>query len=348
MKTRAAILVETGKPLVVAEIEIPALKPGQVVVELAFSGVCHTQLLEARGHRGVDRFLPHCLGHEGSGTVRETGPGVTLFKPGDRVILSWIKGPGMDVPGTQYSWDGRAVNAGGITTFSRHSVISENRLTALDGEVPMREAALLGCAVPTGVGSVLNTAETKAGQSVAVFGLGGIGLSAVAGAVLAGAAPILGIDLRPEKFEIARKMGVTHTIDTRAGDVVQAVRAICPAGLDVAIEATGIAVAMRLALQCVRSRGGRAVIVGNARQGEMLELDPGEFNQGKRLLGTWGGDTVPQRDLPKYARLLREGTLKLEPLMSKPYSLGRINDALEALETGKVVRPLIDLSLADA
>jgi S-(hydroxymethyl)glutathione dehydrogenase/alcohol dehydrogenase len=344
MKTQAAILVETGKPLVVDALEIPALKPGQVLVQLAYSGVCHTQLLEARDHRGVDKFLPHCLGHEGSGTVLEAGPGTSRVKAGDRVILSWIKGPGMDVPGTVYTWNGRAVNAGGITTFSRHSVISENRLTLLDEGVPMREAALLGCAVPTGIGSVLNTAATQAGQSLAVFGLGGIGLCAVAGAVLAGARPLIGVDIRPEKFEIATRMGVTHSVDARQGDVVQAIRAICPGGVDVAIEATGTAGAMRQALECVRSQGGRAVIVGNARHGELLQLDPREFNQGKRLLGTWGGDTKPQDDLPKYGRLLRDGKLKVDALLSTPFTLATINEALEALEKGAQVRPLIDLS----
>ncbi|HEX8096993.1 MAG TPA: alcohol dehydrogenase catalytic domain-containing protein, partial [Pyrinomonadaceae bacterium] len=129
MKTTAAILVKTGGPLELVELEIPALKPGQALVEVAWSGVCHTQVLECRGYRGEDKFLPHCLGHEGSGVVKEVGPGVGKIKPGDRVILSWIKGSGGDVPGTVYSWGGRKVNAGGITTFSRHSVISENRLT---------------------------------------------------------------------------------------------------------------------------------------------------------------------------------------------------------------------------
>jgi S-(hydroxymethyl)glutathione dehydrogenase/alcohol dehydrogenase len=348
MKTASAILVECGKPLVVDDLEIPALKPGQVLVEVVFSGVCHTQLLEARGHRGVDKFLPHCLGHEGSGIVREISSGVTLVKPGDRVILSWIKGTGMDVPGTQYSWNGRTVNAGGVTTFSRLAVVSENRLTLLLEDIPMSEAALLGCAVPTGVGSVINVAETRAGQSVAVFGLGGIGLSAIAGAALVGASPIIGIDLRPEKFEVASKMGMTQALDARQGDVGQALRAACSAGLDVAIEATGTARAMRQALSCVRSQGGRAVIVGNARHGEMLELDPKEFNQGKRLLGTWGGDTVPPRDLPKYVRFLREGKLKVSPLLSDSFSLSRINEALDSLESGKTLRPLVDLSLADA
>jgi S-(hydroxymethyl)glutathione dehydrogenase/alcohol dehydrogenase len=345
MKTRAAILVECGKPLVVDDLEIPVLKPGQVIVEIVYSGVCHTQLLEARGHRGVDKFLPHCLGHEGSGIVREISSGVTLVKPGDRVILSWIKGAGMDVPGTQYTWNGKTVNAGGVTTFSRHAVVSENRLTPLQEDIPMTEAALLGCAVPTGVGSVINVAETKPGQSVAVFGLGGIGLSAIAGAALAGAKPIIGIDLRPEKFDVATKMGMTQALDAGKVDVAAALKAACPAGLDVAIEATGTAKAMRQAFTSVRSQGGRAVIVGNARHGEMLELDPREFNQGKRLLGTWGGDTVPPRDLPKYVRMIREGKLKVAPLLSDAFSLARINEALDSLESGKTLRPLVDPSL---
>lgn len=345
MKTRAAVLVETGKPLVLATLETPPLKPGQVLIEVAFSGVCHTQLLEVRGHRGVDKFLPHCLGHEGSGTVVEIGPGVSRVKPGDRVILSWIKGPGSDVPGSVYQWDGKPVNSGAITTFGRHSVISENRLTLVSDDVAMRDAALLGCAVPTGVGAVLNTAEAKPGQSVAVFGLGGIGLSAIAGAKLAGAHPIIGIDLRPDKSAAATQMGSTHFVDAKKEDVGEALKKICPAGLDIAIEATGTSGAMRQALQAVRNQGGRAVIVGNARHGEKLELDPWQFNQGKRLLGTWGGDTTPHIDLPRYCRLLKAGKLTLGPLISTVYPLTRINEALDALEKGEVIRPLVDLSL---
>src|SRR5262245_47512663 len=158
MKTTAAILVELGRPLELADIDIPPLKPGQVLVEVAYSGVCHTQVGEVRGHRGADRFLPHCLGHEGSGIVREVGAGVTKVKPGDQAILSWIKGSGADVPGTVYRWGDRQVNAGGITTFSTYSVLSENRLTVLPPGLSLRQAALVGCAVPTGAGVVFNTA----------------------------------------------------------------------------------------------------------------------------------------------------------------------------------------------
>jgi S-(hydroxymethyl)glutathione dehydrogenase/alcohol dehydrogenase len=344
MRTNAAILVEPGRPLEMADLEIPALKPGQVLVEVALSGVCHTQVLEWRGHRGEDRFLPHCLGHEGSGVVCDLGPGVAKVRTGDRVILSWIKGSGADVPGTVYGWNGRKVNAGGITTFGRHAVISENRLTALSGGLSMRHAALLGCAVPTGVGVVFNTAQPRPGQSLAVFGTGGVGLCAVAGAAVAGCTPVIAIDLRPDKLELARQVGATHTICAADTDPVAELMRLCPGGVDFAVEATGRPPVMRQALASVRSQGGTAVIVGNARHGERLELDPQQLNQGKRLLGTWGGDNWPDRDYPRYGKLLAAQKLNLDPLLSRTYALGEINDALLDLEQGGAARPLIDMT----
>jgi S-(hydroxymethyl)glutathione dehydrogenase/alcohol dehydrogenase len=343
VKTLGAVLVETGKPLALAELEIPPLAPGQVLIEVVITGVCHTQLLECDGHRGPDPYLPHCLGHEGSGVVRELGPGVTKVASGDFVILSWMKGSGADVAGTVYRWNGRGVNAGGITTWSRLAVISENRLTALPAEVPMREAALLGCAAPTGLGAVLNTARPSRGASLAVFGCGGIGLCAVAGAVVAGCGRIIAVDVSAEKLELARRMGATDAIRADVTDPVAEINRLCPGGVDVAIEATGRPSAMRQALHGVRSRGGSAVIVGNARQGEGLEIDPRQLNQGKRLLGTWGGDNQPDADFPRYAGWLADGTLKLDPLVTRTYRLGEINQAVDDLRAGVCVRPLIDM-----
>lgn len=343
MKTPAAILVETGKPLVLDDIEIPKLQPGQVLVEIQYSGVCHTQVLECRGHRGEDKFLPHCLGHEGSGIVREIGAGVTKVKPDDQAILSWIKGSGANVMGTQYSWAGRKVNSGAITTFSRYSVISENRLTPLPNRIDMKEAALLGCAVPTGVGSVWNTAEARPGQSIVIFGTGGVGLSAIAGMVIAGCAPILAVDLNPNRLELAKKVGATHLINPAQGDVVQQIMKVCPGGVDIAIEATGRPAVMQQALACVRSQGGVAVVIGNAREGETLTIDPKQLNQGKQLRGTWGGDNVPDRDYPRYCKLIEAGRLDLRAILSEPYPLERINEALDALEQGMVGRPLIGM-----
>jgi S-(hydroxymethyl)glutathione dehydrogenase/alcohol dehydrogenase len=343
MKTTAAVLVELGKPLELADLSIPALKPGQVLVEVTYSGVCHTQVGEARGHRGEDKFLPHCLGHEGSGVVRELGAGVTKVKPGDHVILSWIKGSGADVPGTVYDWNGKKVNAGGITTFATYSVISENRLTVVPDGMSMRLAALVGCAVPTGAGVVFNTAQPRPGQSVAVFGVGGIGSCAVAAASLSGCTPVIAVDVNPDKLALARKLGATHTINSKETDAVGEILKVCKGGVDFAIEATGIAPVMRSALACVRSQGGAAVVIGNARFGTTLEIDPRELNQGKRLLGTWGGDNVPDRDYPRYCKLLASGRLDLEPLLSRSYGLTDVNAALDDLEHGKAARPLLDI-----
>lgn len=347
MKTQAAILVDTGKPIEIGTLEIPKLKKGQVIVEIAYSGVCHTQILEARGRRGPDKFLPHCLGHEGSGTVAEIGEGVTKVRVGDQVVLSWIKGSGLDAGGTVYTWEGRPVNAGPITTFARHSVISENRLTVLGAGVPLNEAAFLGCAVPTGQGSVMNAAGAKAGQSVAVFGVGGIGLCAIAGAAALGCAPVIAVDPLEERLARAKEMGATHTVKS-GPDAVDALKKICSGGLDIAIEASGRPPVMVQALACVRSQGGIAVVIGNAPHGEMLTLDPREFNQGKQLRGTWGGDNVPDRDFPRYASLVSSGKLRLSPLLSRPFALEAINEALESLERGVSVRPLVEMAAGAA
>ncbi len=345
MKTTAALLIQTGQPLELVELEIPVLKPGQVLVEVAFSGVCHTQLLECRGHRGEDKFLPHCLGHEGSGVVVEVGAGVAKVKVGDSVVLSWIKGSGADVPGSVYQSSLGKVNAGAITTFGRHAVVSENRLTVIPAGLPMHLAALLGCAVPTGMGAVLNTAVARPGQSVVVFGTGGVGLCAVMGAALSGCHPIVAVDMHTERLQSALAMGATHTVQA-GGGAQAALLELAPQGFDVAIETSGRPDVMAQALASVRSQGGSAVIVGNARHGEMISLDPRQLNQGKRLLGTWGGDSQPDRDYPRYARLVVAGKLDLKPLLTKVYSLAEINTALDDLEQGRGNRPLVDLSVA--
>lgn len=287
MYTQAAILVDPKKSIVIDDIEIPPLQPGQVLIDIQYSGICHTQLLEVRGRRGKDPFLPHCLGHEGSGIVKEVGPKVEKVKPGDHVILSWIKGSGANVAGTKYVWKNQTVNAGAITTFSHYSVISENRLTVISKDFPLKEAALLGCAVPTGLGVIFNTARPSPGQSLAVFGCGGIGLCAIQGASISGCVPIIAIDIRPEKLKIAKKMGAHHCIDASSQDPVSEIQSIGP--LDFAIESSGSPIAMKQAIQSVRPQGGRAIIVGNAQHGSELALDPKEFNMGKQIFGTWGG-----------------------------------------------------------
>lgn len=344
MKTQAALLVQTGQPLVLAEIETPALKPGQVLVEIAYSGACGTQVMEWRGDKGEDKWVPHCLGHEGTGTVIEAGSAVTKVKVGDKVVLSWIKGTGIEAGGAVYDWDGKKVNAGGVTTFQRHAVVSENRLTLLPPDLPMDVAVLLGCAAPTGMGAVYNVLKVQPGDAVAVFGTGGIGLNALMAAALAGAMPVIGIDPNPTRRALAQIYGATHVIDA-SGDVLAEIKKIVPQGVDLAVESSGIPAVMEQAINATRQQGGRAVVIGNAKHGAVLSLNPGVFNQGKSLLGTWGGDSVPDRDYGRYGRLLNSGRFPVRDLLSKPYSLAQADQALQDLAAGKVGRPLIDMSL---
>jgi S-(hydroxymethyl)glutathione dehydrogenase/alcohol dehydrogenase len=345
MKARAAVLCETGAPLEILELEMPALRPGQVLVDVSYSGVCHTQLLEAGGHRGPDRFLPHCLGHEGSGTVVEVGAGVTRVVAGDRVVLSWIKGAGADVPGTTYDAAGRTVNAGAITTLAERSVISENRLTPLRADVDLKDGALLGCAVPTGFGCVWNTAQARPGQSIVVFGAGGIGLCAVTAARLVGCWPIVVVDLVPAKLEAAGRLGATSLVLGGDADRLDQVREACGGAADLAVEATGNPGVMADALSVVRSQGGVAVVAGNARLGQDLVVDPRELNQGKQLRGTWGGDSRPEVDFPRYAGLLAAGRVDLSHLSADVYSLEDVNTAFADLAEGRVLRPMISMEL---
>ena len=341
MKTRAAVLISPDRPLELANLRIPALRPGQVLVRMAYAGVCQTQLLEARGHRGDDPFLPHCLGHEGTGTVVETSSASNGFAAGDPVVLSWMKGRGADVPGTQYDWNGRTVNAGGVTTFGELMVVSENRLTPAPEGLSMRDAALLGCAIPTGFGAVLNTANLRPGETLAVFGAGGVGLCAIIAGQLAGADPIVAIDVRADRLAAAEMLGATDIIDSsKVDDLKSSLVDIC-GPVDVAIEATGVPDVMTLALASVAPRGGRAVVVGNAHHGNSVQIDPWHLNQGKSLLGTWGGDNDPPVDFPRYSRLIRSRNVDMSPISSPDYALEDLNQALRDLETGATVRPII-------
>lgn len=343
MKTLAAVLVEHCKPLELMDLEIPPLQPGQVLVELAYSGVCGTQLGEKRGTRGPDKFLPHCLGHEGSGWVRQTCQNHHLFTTGDAVCLSWLNGLGRNVPGTSYRYCGQAqlfstVNAGAVTTFQRWAVVSENRLTKLPPGFPMKEAALLGCPIPTGVGAVWNTAGARPGQSVAVFGCGGVGLCAIAGAKAAGCYPIVGLDIDACKLEAAHTVGADILMLLKTDAALSA----DGNGFDIVIECSGHIEAMRLAMAYTVPRG-LTVVLGNARQGERLEIDPRWLNDGRQLRGSWGGDSVPERDFPRYMALIQSGRLNLSSLIENVYHLEQINDALEDMASGAVVRPLIDM-----
>ena len=344
MKSTAAVLIETGRPLELVELEVPKLQPGQVLINVKYSGVCRTQVFECRGYRGEDRFLPHCLGHEGTGEVVETGSNVTKVTVGDNVVLSWMKGSGADVPGTVYTSNGVEINAGAITTFMNYSVLSENRLTRIEKDVPLEESALIGCAVPTGIGVLRNSVQVKGGDSVVVYGVGGIGQCVVQGAKIIGCSEIIAVDVDSYKLNLAKKLGATHAINALEEEPVSRVNDIVPGGADYAIEATGKPTVMEQAIRSVRNRGGSVVVIGNSKHGERLSIDPGELNMGKRIIGTWGGDNDPDKDFPIYLDMLRSGKLDLKPLISKVYELEKVNDAIDELEAGEVIRPLIRTS----
>jgi len=344
MKTSAAILYEPGMPLRIEELTVPNLKPGQVLVNVAFSGVCQSQLLEVRGKRGPDHYLPHTLGHEGSGTVLKVGKGVTKVKPGDHVVLSWIKGNGADVPSTVYQSASGPINSGAISTFMRCTVTCENRVTPIHDNMPLREAALLGCAIPTGAGIVLNTTRLQPGSSVAVFGIGGIGLSAVLAASMMKAATIIAVDLFEHKLEYAHKVGATHLINARHDDPLDTILNITGGrGVDYAIESAGRRETMEMAFKAVHDNGGLCVLAGNLPHGEHISIDPFDLIKGKRIIGTWGGESQPDRDIPLYADLYLAGKLRLELLITHEYRLEDINIAFSDMEQGKVGRALIDM-----
>lgn len=341
---KAAVLRKLSTPLVIENLEIPPLLPGQVCVKIAYSGVCHSQLMEVRGLRGEDLFLPHLLGHEGSGIVVSVGDDVVKVKPGQKVILGWIKGSGANVQGTKYLGDANIINAGGVTTFSQYSVVSENRCVVLPEGIPMDIAVLFGCAIPTGAGIVTNTLQPKPGSSIAIFGLGGIGLSALMATRLYNCSIVIGVDINEEKLNLAKEFGATHTINSTKVDPVQAIREITlGVGVDYSVEASGIASIIEQSFNSVRRGGGFCVFASHPKFGQKICIDPYELICGKRIQGSWGGESNPDRDIPLFADLYRKGKLPLEKLITKRYSLYQINDALDDLEQGRVGRPLIEI-----
>jgi len=346
MKSLAAVLVQPGRNLELMELDLPVLADGQVLIEVLYSGACHTQILEVRGKRGADPWCPHCLGHEAVGRVLENGGGVSRVSVGDRVVLGWIQTEGKNGGGVTYLHGATKVNAGPVATFMKLCVASENRLVPVREEMDAKLAVLLGCAAPTGMGSVINVAQAQAGQSLAVVGVGGVGLCAIAAAATRGCNPVVAIDMVSSKLELAKALGATHCIDVSGTDMAEAVTKLVPGGLDFAIEATGRPEVMAAALKLVRPRGGTVVIIGNAPAGSSVSIDPSLFNQGKRLLGTWGGDSNPARDSAAFADILHSRNFSQSGILSAPYSLSSINTALLDLEEGRVGRPLIDMSLA--
>jgi S-(hydroxymethyl)glutathione dehydrogenase/alcohol dehydrogenase len=343
MKMKAAILETLNAPLVVDEIEVPALECGQVLVEIHRTGICGAQLGEISGAKGPDKFLPHLLGHEGGGVVLEAGPGVTQIRKGDHVVLHWRKGAGIHARPAKYTWGERMVNSGWVTTFNERAVVSENRLTPIPKDVPFEVAALMGCAVTTALGLINNLAQVKIGQSVAIYGCGGVGLNVVQGAAMVSADPIIAIDIYDQKLEMAREFGATHLINSARADVREEVRKIAgAAGVDVFVENTGLVKLIEEAYTLTGAKG-KTILVGVPRSDQNINIHSLPLHHGKVLTGCEGGDTDPTVDIPRYINLYQRGKLKLDRLITHRHSFRDINLALDQVRSGEVGRCVLSM-----
>ncbi|MCB1110507.1 MAG: zinc-binding dehydrogenase [Chlamydiia bacterium] len=342
MKSRAAVLTKCGDPLELMELEVPKLQEGQVLVKMQYSGICRTQLNEIKGLKGPDKFLPHTLGHEGSGIVVDIGPGVTKVKATDPVILTWIKGEGIDAKGTVYRCGNLSVNSGPISTFLEFAVIAENRLIPITSEIPLREASLFGCAIPTGAGIIYNQLDLTQDSTIALFGLGGIGLSALIAAVSKSAKQIIAIDLEPTKLTLAKELGATDTILYEPDQLLSSLQAITGQnGVDFAVEAVGKKEVMELAFKAVKDQTGVCILAGNVPKETKIECDPFDFIKGKKLFGSWGGNVKPDHDIPLFLKSFYPENQQLTRLISHEAPLDQIHSLVSLLDQGQAARTLI-------
>jgi len=341
MTAKAAILAQSREPIVVDEIALPeTLGVGQVLVKVLYSTICGAQLNEIAAAKGPDKFLPHLLGHEASAQVIEIGLGVTTVKPGDTVVLHWRPSQGIQCQPPAYQWRGKKLNAGWVTTFSDYAVVSENRMTVIPPDYNLRDAPLLGCAVTTAAGVINNDANVKIGESVVIFGVGGVGLNVVQFAVLAGANPIVAVDLIDAKLDMAKCRGATHCLNGNAvSDVDAEIRKIVGAkGPDKVIETTGAKSVIELAYNLTHA-DGTCVLVGVPSEKVSIYTLPIHFN--KVLTGSHGGDAVPHVDIPRLIRLIEAGRLSLEGLITHEFPLDDINSALDVVRGGTAGRVLL-------
>jgi alcohol dehydrogenase len=372
MKTRAAVLRRMGveppyaetKPLSIETIELDPPGRDEVLVRIGAAGLCHSDLSVINGDR--PRPLPMALGHEAAGVVEEVGEGVTDLAPGDRVVMVFMPSCGHCMPcaegrpalcepgaaangaGTLLSGarrlrcDGAEVNHHlGCSAFAEHAVVSRRSLVKIDPELPPEEAALFGCAVLTGVGAVVNTARVPAGASVAVVGLGGVGLASLLGAAAAGARRIVAVDLSDEKLGLARQLGATDTVNARDPEAAEQLRAMTGGGVEFAFEMAGSVRALELAYKATR-RGGTTVTAGLPPPTAALPLPVANLvGEERTVKGSYIGTCVPARDIPRYVELYRRGRLPVDRLMSGRLGLEEINEGFDRLHEGKAVRQVV-------
>jgi S-(hydroxymethyl)glutathione dehydrogenase / alcohol dehydrogenase len=340
MKTAAAILIEQRKPLLIDEVELPALGYGQVLVQVKVSRICGSQLGEIDGVKGPDKYLPHLLGHEGGGIVLDVGPEVSHVQPGDHVVLHWRPGAGIQAPAAKYRLGSRTINAGNITTFQNLTVVSENRVTRIPKDVDFEIAALLADTLTTGFGAVARNAQVQLGESVVVIGVGGIGLGVVLGAQLAGAFPVIAVDIHPAKLAKAREYGARHTIDARTENVVDAIQKILGGPADVAFDVTGQPTVIDQAW-CATGPKGRVVLVGVMAHDKQFSFHTLPLHLGKVLTGSEGGSSQPHIDIPRYLRMIRAGRFDPRGMVSHRCTLANVNDAIATMRSGESMHTMI-------
>jgi len=368
MRVRAAIAWEPGRPLEIDEIELAGPAAGECLVQLKATGVCHTDAYTLSG-KDPEGLFPCILGHEGAGVVVETGAGVASLRAGDPVIplytpecrqckfclsgktnlcqaIRETQGRGVMPDGTSRirSRSGKPIHHYmGTSTFAEYAIVPEIALAKVRADAPFDKICLLGCGVTTGIGAVLNTAKVEPGASVAVFGLGGIGLSVIQGAVMAGAERIIGIDVNPRKHVLARSFGATDCIDPRAvGDVVAAIVELTGGGVDYSFECIGNVEIMGQALQCTHKGWGQSIIIGVAGAGEEIHARPFLLVTGRSWRGTAFGGYKSRTHVPKLVDRYMAGRIKLDEMVTAKLPLARINDAFEKMHSGDAIRTVIE------
>jgi Zn-dependent alcohol dehydrogenase len=353
-KGRAAIYVEPKKPLVVDEVEFGDPGPDQVLVKLFSSGVCHSQLHTMQRPARKGQSLPALLGHESTGIVVAKGRDVTHVKEGDHVITTWVDRDSAKTnqpmvmhalnDRAQYlaHWKGKEVMHS-AATWAEYAVAQERVVVPLPKDMPTDVSSIIGCAVMTGAGAIINTLQVRPGQSVAVFGAGGIGLCAISAAAIVDANPVIAVDVNDQKLEFARRFGATHVVNAKNVDAVQAIKELTGGGADFAIDAIGLPQTQEQILRAVRpgfsglNKGGTALLIGITPPDAKAILDTSLFVGNRSFTRTSGGDCKPDRDFPIFLRWVREGKLKLEQLVTNRYKLEQINEAVDDLEHGRIL-----------
>jgi NDMA-dependent alcohol dehydrogenase len=365
MKSRAAVLFEAGKKLEVCEVDVQDPGPGEVRIQMVAGGVCHSDLHVMTGHLSAP--LPAILGHEGAGIVADLGAGVTSVRPGDHVIPLWRLScgeceyctggrPALCAAGTEIRWTGRLLDGtsrfkldgreikhfAGVSSFSNYTVVPENSVLKIPDDLSLERAALLGCAVITGWGAVVNAAQVRPGRTVAVFGTGGVGINVVQGAVLAGAEKIIAVDLLESRLEHAKNFGATHVVNPSAGDPVEQIRELTGGkGMDYAFEVVGLPITTRQAYDCLAKRGV-AMVVGITPTTAEVTIPSLSLVYDERVLtGSLYGSAAPKTDIPRMIDLYRAGSLKLDELLSRSYPIEEINQAYDALQSGETLRSVV-------